>query len=411
MKQSIRIRKVAKRKLTDTAIVDKAAADAKEDAKIKEILFGLKFLKVKPRKVFTFDMEFVKTAGVSWSFARSNGAYALLPSAEDLAKEIKLLNSLYSWSTFRVEFGESLEKLDETQLNSLLLADHNFNKSIISNQGCNEDTVRVLTWMRTKAGFSYRGDTRGNTRSDGKTYNRNWDNKKILEPMWHWSQAGQEQHLEKAIDLIFDDRYWTCMEDDIKFPLRFVHDIAFWKQRKHVLQWFLERGQYRYPIQQFTLNDRQKFAKLVKSLSERGDAEFVRETFSIYRREFRTLVSFTSSASFYSFETLKRKSKSKKFIRQKSFKSLVLINSLSPRTNFQTHQFSVEKTFRHEIVLSRKVLSTPPREIINELVRSKSFERRADRFILKKNSSYTIVGCVVHRNVSRREIFFFCQTI
>lgn len=261
LKQSIRARKVARGKPTDAA--NQVAIDEKEDARIKEILVGLKFLKVKPREVFSLDEGVVKTAGVNWSFTRSNDA--LLPHAESLAKEIKLLNSLRSPTSFKVEFGKQLDELDETELNALLLADHNFGKSIISIQGCTGDSVRVLTWMRTKAGFCNNGDSNGG--------NRNWNGKDILASMWHMSQLGADKYLEQTIDLIFNKRYWTCQDDDIKFPLQFVHNIAFWKQRKHVLQWFLERGQYRYPIEQFTLKDRQKFAKLVKSLSERGDAE------------------------------------------------------------------------------------------------------------------------------------------
>lgn len=235
-----------------------------EERNREAIVNSLKFLQVRPRQQNTIGYG-AQIPGFHWTFTHPADYLVNARSVEEMAKEIKRLQSLRS-PNFKVDFNQDITELDEQELDALVLAGHEFDPTdaLTVAQSCTADSINILTWMRTKGKFHFFDEFHA------------WDGAGIINTMWdddvsHPSvtREQQQEHVEKCVDLVFDKGYWTHVQDDIKFPVDFISCAAYWPNQTRMLEWFLRRGQYRYPMPQLTLNDRLKFAEDVKKLAER----------------------------------------------------------------------------------------------------------------------------------------------
>lgn len=228
----------------------------------RQVIVGLlDFIQVLPRQENTIGYE-SEIPGFHWTFAYPADGHSA-KSAEKMAEEIFLLNSLRS-PTFKVDFNQDITELDEMELDALVLAGYEFDPTdaLTVARTCTPNCINILTWMRTKGKFNFFDEFHA------------WNGMGIINTIWEddlsVGRQQQQEHVEKCVDLVFDHRHWTTEKDDIKFPVDFISCAAYSPNSTRMLEWFLNRGQYRYPMPQLTLTDRLNFAKDVKKLAERG---------------------------------------------------------------------------------------------------------------------------------------------
>lgn len=234
----------------------------------RELLSSLKFLQVCPRQETAIGYG-PQIPGFSWNFNDLGRSANRSDQLSEMVKEIKQLNSLAKTDAsgapiYAVHFNQSILELNEQQLDALLLSGHEFDPTDCFHLAmeCTDQSVKILTWMRTKAGFNEFDESHA-WHGQGITASMFYDNLSL-------TRLHQQENIEKIMDLVFDKRYWTSSKDEFKFPLNSIRSMASIPNHTRMLEWFLNRGQYRYPMPQFTLKDRLHFGKDVKRLAERG---------------------------------------------------------------------------------------------------------------------------------------------
>jgi hypothetical protein len=102
--------------------------------------------------------------------------------------------------------------------------------------------LRLLTWMRTRGGFCYQ---------DGGAF---WSSETILGNLGsvRIKFCNDVASVERIADLVYDERYWTHEKDDCKFPIDDFLRGALSPDRLSLLAWFLDRGQFRYTMGEFS---------------------------------------------------------------------------------------------------------------------------------------------------------------
>lgn len=144
---------------------------------------------------------------------------------------------------FRIELDDDLNLLPEWKLGALVMGGHSFCPSDVPFELATQGNYRVLSWMRTCGGFSHDDS------------DRRWNSKTILEMLsTACDHGGDIKNVEAIADLVYDERYWTCVEDRVNFPINGFLMQCAGPRRHEVLAWFLDRGQFRYPVGKFETN-------------------------------------------------------------------------------------------------------------------------------------------------------------
>jgi hypothetical protein len=244
---------------------------------------GPQFLAVEPAWHWAPDA----VCGLDWSFSdRAHGD-------ADVPTMVREIQSVMALDTPRhaVRLTDHVPSLSDRQLTALRLAGHAFGGTAGSDAAlcaAREANVRALTWMRTRGAFA-RGDASApwlsrdliialsSARLCTEAGGAATTGEICREPGIARATARLQRKvrdIEACVDLVYDRRYWTCPEDDVAFPFsEFLGACCEDPSKTAVLEWFLNRAQFRYPMPRFGRRLDERLARdNVQALADRGEA-------------------------------------------------------------------------------------------------------------------------------------------
>ena len=207
---------------------------------------------------------------------------------QDVAEEVTLILSLQT-DTFYVHLDHDVNELNVDQLDALWLSGYAFCPTDSMIHAAGQANVQVLTWMRTRAGFH-----------SGPISQGPWSQKETLTSLARacdkyslaehdltseecrlslsttntWSTLQKIHDIEQCASLVFNKKYWTHPDDNVTFPFMDFLDVCYEHlARKPVLEWFLSRAQFLFPLEKCTSGEEAELENMISFLVTRGDTE------------------------------------------------------------------------------------------------------------------------------------------